>query len=142
MAVPDSLLNIYAEYKEEAKKARAACSPLADFLGGSGSFKNHWCHQKFFDEAAAWAEEFLASSPSPEEAAEAVAFILKAASENRGKDVYWYYFAAQKHVLGLLPLLSAEASRDMAVWFENTYSKRDRLPLQNDILKTLKKQGK
>ena len=142
MAVPASLLEIYTAYEEEAGKARAEASPLADFIGGSGSFKNHWCHKKFFDAGAAWAADFLAASPSPEETAEVVTFILKAASEKRKKDTYWYYLAAQKHTLEMLPLLSPETSREMAVWYEKTYSKRDRLPLQNSILKILKKQGK
>ena len=49
--------------------------------------------------------------------------------------------AVQGHARTLVPLLEPETARELAAWYNKTYPRRRRLPVQNQLLKELERRA-
>lgn len=129
----------YAQYHQEAQAAWEKAG-LCDGLFGMGADpRKHPCHDDFYNSIGQWVTGFLASEPEASACLEAAQWILKQPADYKDQNIFWYLYAAQKHALPLIPLLPAAACRDLLAWYEGTYPKRDRMPVQDAVVKTLKK---
>ena len=136
----EKLQAIYAEYFKKAADARSKASPFAGVWGMGDDPRKHHCHDAFYEAVEAWVKEF---APADAEAAlEAVKYILEAALSRRDEDVYWYLYAAQGLVMPLIPRLRSEDCKALAQWYDKAYPRRDRMPVQQNLFKALKKAGK
>jgi len=51
-------------------------------------------------------------------------------------------YAAHGFTRPLIPLVSPRFAAEMRQWYENHHAKRDRMPVQREVFKLLKKQEK
>ena len=68
-----------------------------------------------------------------------VNWILRAADGCRDRETYWYMYAAQAHALPLIPGMTQEDCRVLLDWYDGAYPPRDRMPVQEQVYKALKK---
>lgn len=141
MTITD-LKEYYQEYDRAMQKVLEKAPVTAGLLGMGDSPKNAPCHEIFYEKVGAWAAEFAASQPTAGEAAEALSLILEAAARRRGQETYWYCYAAQGHGQPLIGLLTAQDAGDILRRYEADYPPIDRMPVQQRIVKELKKQAK
>lgn len=139
MSIND-LQDIYEEYDRAYGKAVQKAPAAGGLLGMGDSPKNAPCHDDFYEKVAAWVADF--SSGDAAEAARALDVILKAAAQRRGKDTYWYCYAAQGHGEKLVGLLTPGDAAAALAWYEAEYPAIDRMPVQQRLVKRLEKQAK
>lgn len=136
------LEKLYADYAEEAYNVRKKARVFDGILGLGKDPRNHPCHQAYYDAVGAWAAEFVASAPEQEQLMAAAMFIVEAPAARVGEECYWFMFAAHGHLKPLIPYLSKENCAKLGARLEELYKKRDRMPLQKELLKLLAKGAK
>ena len=139
----EQLKEIYKTYERELATVLQNAKPLAGWFGVSNDDPRYApCHQTFYDAVGKWVDDFAALEPEPVWAKQAVVRILEAASQNRGKQSYWYYLAAQSYVKKLLPFLKKEHCQMLVKWYDKTYPRRERLPVNDELYSLMKKAAK
>ena len=129
----ERLQQIYEDYDRRYQEAVEKAPAFSGFFGVGDVVKNHPCHMDFYEAVGAWTEALAAQAPESDRVAEAVRWILSQGGEN------WYHLAAHGQVRILIPLLKPQDRRTLGDWYEKSYPRRKRLPVQNEILKLLKK---
>ena len=56
--------------------------------------------------------------------------------------VYWMLLAVHGLTQPLIARLRPEDAQAMYLWYQKAYPRRERLPVQNQVLEALKRQGK
>lgn len=136
----EQLKACYAAYVAAAEKADKNKSQWNGAFGFGVSTKDHPCHDDFYGAMEVWCRAFMEKKPSREEAEEAVRFILETSEAYRGKLPYWYMYAAHGFARPIIPLVSAEFAREMRVRYNENNPRPDRMPVQREVFKLLKKQ--
>lgn len=117
--------------------------PAWDGVMGFGSvIKDHPCHVAFFEAVQAWADSFMKNDPNAQAAEAAIAFVLETSEKYKGEFTYWTMFAAHGLVRPLVSLVSPRFAARTRVWYEEHIPRPERLPVQKDLLKLLKKREK
>lgn len=130
-----ALMENYVEELEKADRNRKPGSGLFGFGRGPGDDP---CHEEMDRQVGELAAE--AAEASPEETAELVRAILRAEGSLPWREsARLAVLAAQRHTLGLISRMEAENRRETADWYEKTYPKRVRLPIQKQIIRELRK---
>ena len=142
MSVTEQLELIYSEYAERAEQAEQESGLFDGVLGMGSDPKKDPCHMAFYERLEAWVSDFRKQQPGPEEAFEAAEYILMAADSRRGQNTYWFCYAAQGLAEKLVNLLRPEQCRDLAERYEACYPRRDRMPVQKNVLRRLKKRSR
>lgn len=138
----EQLKTCYAAYVAAAEKAEKRQSAWNGSMGIGTSTKDHPCHDDFYEAMGVWCEEFLKKKPTRTEAEEAVRFILQTAESYRGKLPYWYMYAAHGFTRPLIGMVSPSFAAEMRVWYDAHNPRSDRMPVQREVYKLLKKQEK
>lgn len=139
----DRLKTIYDTYIEKAVAVRRKASPMAGIFGLGDDPRKHPCHEDFYEAVAQWVQEFEAARPDPAVSLAAVRYILEAPlAHEDNKDVYWFMYAAHGLTLNLIPRLTGEDCRVLFDWYDASFPKRNRFPVQQQVWKLLKKGGK
>lgn len=136
----NELKEIYTRYYEKAAKVRKKAPPLAGIWGMGNDPRNDACHEDFYEAVEAWVSRFDTSDPAA--VLEAVQWILSAALDHRDEDVYWYLYAAHGLTMPLIPRLAPADCNSLFDWYDASYPKRVRLPVQQQVWKALKKGAK
>ena len=134
------LKEIYQHYYEKAETVRAKASIFDGFWGFGKDPAKDACHEVFYERAQEWVEKF--DDTDPDRVLEVVKFILNAPLEQHAKGVHDYLFAAHGLILPLIPRLRSADCGELARWYDANFPKRQRLPLQQKVWKTLKDMGK
>lgn len=132
----------YEQYEQEAREATDRASPWDGMLGFGNDPRRHACHDSFYRDVGAWTEEFLKSQPTREQAAEAAGWIIRAAKGHEAEATYGYMFAAQGFARSIIPLMSPDDCRQLQLWYDGAYRPIDRMPVQREVYKLLKKGAK
>ena len=135
----EQLKACYAAYIAAAQKAEKNKSAWNGAFGLGASTKDHPCHDDFFEAMEAWSEAFLKKQPTQAQAEEAVDFIFRTSEAHRGKLTYWYMYAAHGFTRPLIERVSPEFAKEMRVWYNDRYPRQDRMPVQREVFKLLKK---
>jgi len=139
----EQLKEIYRTYEQELVAVLQNAKPLAGWFGISNDDpRNAPCHQKFYDAVGNWVSAFAQENPPADQAENAVLWILSAAAGNRKKPSYWYYLATQGYVKQLLPFLGKDRCSDLVKWYDKTYPRRERLPVNDELYSQMKKNAK
>lgn len=136
------LETIYADYAAAVKKVRKNARMFDGFLGLGKDPRNDACHDAYYQAVGTWVEEFLATEPAQEVLMQAAMYILQTPTAYNGQECYWYMYAAHGHIKPMIPLLSQENCAALGSRMEQLYRKRDRMPLQKELLKMLAKAAK
>ena len=139
----EQLKEIYRTYERELVTVLQNAKPLAGWFGISNDDpRSAPCHQTFYEAVGKWVSAFVAQRPTPEAVQKAAFLILEAASLSRKKQTYWYYLATQGYVKELLPLMEKAQCRELLEWYDKTYPRRERLPVNDELYSQMKKSAK
>ena len=132
--------SILSAYQEDLIALDKSLRPGDGIFGFGKVPGDDACHERFDKRAAELAESWAQPDRDRDEAAELVCRILRCERE-LSLPVYaqGMLVAIQRHVLPLIPLLTSAEARDMRRWYERQYPFYNRAPIQNDILRALKK---
>ena len=131
----------YRQYDAEAALVRRQSS-LTDGLFGFGKDpKNHPCHELFYEDNGKWTRTFLKTRPDTKDSFEAIRFLIAAPKEYSNRESYWMMCAAQGWCRELVDLLDADGCAKLRGLFDELYPKRDRMPVQEELYKALKKRS-
>ena len=131
----------YTRYEETVKKVRENAPAAAGLFGLGDDPRKHPCHGEFYEDVGRWTADFLATGPDAQMAHQAVSWIIRAAAEHRDQEVYWFMYAAHGHCRDLIPLLSRTDCAELVRFYDDHYPRRDRMPVQKEIYKLLKKRS-
>ena len=136
----EQLKQCYARYIAAAENAEKNKSAWNGAFGLGASTKDHPCHDDFYEAMEEWSQAFVAKNPSQAEAEEAVTYIFEMSETFRGKLPYWYMYAAHGLTRPIIPKVSPEFAKKIRVWYNDNNPRQDRLPVQREVFKLLKKQ--
>lgn len=136
----EQLKACYAAYLAAAEKAEKNKTSWNGAFGIGTSTKDHPCHDDFYEAMEVWCQAFLAKNPTQAQAEEAVRFIFETSEAYRGKLTYWYMYAAHGFTRPLIPLVSSQFAAQIRVWYNERHPRQDRMPVQREVFKLLKKQ--
>lgn len=137
MADLQQLESIYQEYEDKLAQAEKQAGLFAGAFNMGDDPRKDACNQLFYETLGQWVRDFLESNPTPEEVSQAAAWILGYPAANRESGTYWMAYAAQGHARSLIPLLEREAAEKLAQEFNRQYPRRDRMPVQRELMKAL-----
>ena len=142
MADMEQLRQIYSRYEEQIRKVYKKSSVLDGLWGMGNDPRNHPCNSEFFENVEQWSQEFVQGKPAPEQALEAVNWILRAPGDDKNAHTYWYYYAAQIHTFDIIPFLNPDDCALLVKWYDEAFPKRDRLPNHIKLYDRLRKRAK
>ena len=131
--------DIYGAYVRDVERVFAEAKPADGLFGWGDDPKKHPCHMQFYEAVEDWVRAFAAAEPGQEAVWEAVRFMLQTPDLHRDSQCFWFLYAAQGLTRELIPRLSREQCAALREDYDNRYPKRDRMPVQRDIYKALKK---
>ena len=109
-------------------------------FGLPDSAKDSLCHKEYFEAVRAHVHELAASGPSEKDAADAAEFLLRAHKEYPASDLAaWMLLSVQQFAGELMPFLTKEKKKELASWYEREYPRRSRMPVQDEVLRLLRK---
>ena len=138
----EKLRQLYADYLEEAYQVRKKAPAFAGIFGLGEDPRKHPCHDTFYRSVQGWVAQFVSGAPDPQQALEATSFMLEEPKKHVGAEGYWFVYVCIGFIRDLIPYLSGEDCKALAVRMNTLYPRRDRMPLQQETLKMLQKAGK
>ena len=135
----EQLKEIYTRYIAAAEKAEKNKTSWNGAFGIGASTKDHPCHDDFYEAMEGWSRVFLEKNPSGEEAEAAIGYIFEMSEAHRNQLTYWYMYAAHGFARPLISLVSPEFAGRMRIWYDNHHARQDRMPVQREVYKLLKK---
>ena len=138
----ETLREIYAQYTEAVAAVYKEARPGDGLFGWGDDPKKDPCHMRFYEDTERWVSAFAAARPEEAEVYEAVRFLLETPAEFRGKQCFWFMYAAQGLSRPLIPRLDRDHCARLRDFYDEAYPKRDRMPVQKDVYKLLKKGAK
>ena len=135
----EQLKERYRQYDEEANLVRKKASPADGLFGFGNDPKNHPCHEMFYEDIGKWTKAFLETRPDARDALAAARFLIEAPKTCGSRESYWMMYAAQGWCRELVCRLDAEGCGKLRDVFDDLYPKRDRMPVQQELYKALKK---
>lgn len=133
---------IYSGYEETVAAVYRKAKPTDGIFGWGEDPKKDPCHMAFYENVEKWAEDFLAAQPDREAVFRAVKFLLEAPEKYRQSPCFWFMYAAQGLSRELILLLGKEQCAALLAYYDKTYPKRDRMPVQKEVYRLLKKGAK
>ncbi len=100
-------------------------------------------HERFYKNVKTVVEGILRQEPDEAESCSVLSYMLQA-QEGVSKKERTYYMLTAAHGLGigLVSFLAQEDALRLAQQYEQMFPKRERTPVQRDMLKALQKRGK
>lgn len=142
MEITSKLQEHYEKYDAKALKVKKETKGFGGILGMGEDPRNHPCHVEFYEGVEQIVQEFLSAGPDSADVAAAARFILSAADARREAQSYWFCYAAQGHVIPMIPHMTAADCKSIADWYDNVYTKLERMPVQRELYKKLRKAAK
>ena len=137
------LRSLIGDYLETVAELEANRRPTDGLFGLKPGPSDDPCHDRFAERMDALLRDFAAQEPSSAQAAAVLRELYAAAPANRGaKSAYWMLMAVQGAGLPLIARLSPADAAELHAFFEKSYPRRERFPVQKQTLQLLKKQSK
>ena len=136
------LREIYETYTQTVAKIMANASAFDGIWGWGDDPKKNPCHMEFYEAVEQYLRRLLESQPSETALFEAADWIIRTAADHRGTATYWYMFAVHGLCRDLVPLLTPEHCASLRDFYDDQYPRFDRMPVQKELYKSLKKRAK
>ncbi len=120
-----------------AKKSR----PTDGLLGFGRSLKDDPCHDRFDERVKEAVNGIIAASPVSEDAARIMRALLRDDLSAWPLAAQWMLRAVERHCIPLIPFLTPEAAAVFQQEYASRYKPWERLPVQQEIFKALKKRA-
>ena len=137
------LVGLYEAYFEQVRAAEKRLKPADGLFGMGERLANAPCHDAFWEALRAFLDG-MDVKEDPGQAYQALDFIYRApfAYPDVHQSVYWMLLAVHGLTQPLIARLRPEDAQAMYLWYQKAYPRRERLPVQNQVLEALKRQGK
>ena len=100
------------------------------------------CHDRFAADLERLLTDFLDTSPDSGECTAVLRYMISAPEPWRElRCAYWMLIAVQGLGMDLIALLDPADARALAEFYDKAYPRRDRLPVQKQLLKKLQRQA-
>ena len=133
---------IYIGYEEAVTAVYQKAKPGDGLFGWGEDPKKDPCHMAFYEAVERWTADFLSSQPDRDGAFRAVKYLLETPETCRERHCFWFMYAAQGFSRELIPLLGKEQCAELMAYYDGAYPKRDRMPVQKEVYRLLKKGAK
>ncbi len=138
----EDLKEVYRLYRQEVDECLKKQRPTDGLFGLGHSLASDVCHDRFDQRLADTVQALLETELTEPKAEAAVKTILEPPCDREWPQAaQWMLRAAERHVLKLIPFLSAESAGRFAREYACRYKPWDRLPAQKQIYQALKKQA-
>ena len=108
-------------------------------FGFGSSVRNDACNDRFDSRVNEILQQALTDGATAEETGDTVCCVLDQILPQQGLEgTAINLIAIQRHCIPLVCRLTAEKAGEIARWFEKTWKRTQRLPVQNELLKALK----
>ena len=125
----------YSEELEKMSKSRKITGGLFGFGAGPGDDP---CHDAMDKQVGELTAQIQADEVQPEETAELVTAVLRAEKEREWPAAAkWAVIAIQRYTIPLISEIRPEDRKAIAAWYTKAYPKRQRLPIQKQVVKKL-----
>ena len=139
MEMVQKLKERYEAYLGDLAKVYANAKPVDGLFGWGDDPRKDPCHMRFYEDVEQWAKTFVAAGPAQPEVYEAVRFILEIPAAHREEHSFWFMYAAQGFTREMIPMLHSGQCAQLREFYDEAYPKRDRMPVQKEVYKLLKK---
>ena len=136
------LREIYETYVQKVAKVMDNSSAFDGFWGWGDDPKKDPCHMEFYETVEAYLQALLKQQPSEDVLFDVADRIIRTAFDHKGTAAYWYMYAAHGLCKDLIPLLTPAHCAVLRDFYDEHYPKFDRMPVQRDLYKLLKKRAK
>jgi hypothetical protein len=133
------LEGIYEKYVQDVAKIYKDAKPMDGLFGWGDDPRKDPCHMRFYEETENWVAAFLAANPGGEDRYRAAKTIIESAAAYREKPCFWFMYAAHGLAKDLIGGLTPQQCGQLREFYDESYPKRDRMPVQKDVYKLLKK---
>ena len=134
----EQLREQYRQYHNQVQKVRLDAKPFAGVFGIGAGPKDDPCHMAFFHGVEETCKGFADAPVSADTAAAVIRYVVTAQTEGEKEGItYWPMMAAHGTILPLIPLITKEQASELKALYEQTVPKRERMPLQDKVLKAL-----
>jgi len=142
MTILEQLQQLYEDYAAQAKSAKEKSSYFATVFNTGNDYRNHPCHDQFYEKLGALVAEFAEGNPSAEEAEPVLQWLLLMAAAHKEEPTYWYLYAAHNFAMPLIKLAEPAACARLLEQYGKVYPRVERMPVQEKIYKALTKRAK
>ncbi len=137
----DALEQAFAVYRQDLENCARKSKPTDGLLGFGRSLKDDPCHERFDERVKEAVDGVIAASPTPEDASRTIEMLLRNDIPSWPLAAQWMLRATERHSLPLIPFLAPEAAAVFMKEYAARYKPWDRLPVQQEIYKALKRQA-
>lgn len=138
--VLEVLNQIYTDYSVELEACEKKQKVTDGLFGFGHSIKDDPCHERFYDRIQEAMNQLTASAPPSEQAESTILYLFSRKKEYAyPPSAQLMLCAVEKHILPLIPYLTPQAAKHILDEYETMYRRWERLPVQTEVWKTLKK---
>lgn len=134
---------LYEAYLAQAEKLERERKPFAGMFGISPGPADDPCHDRFAADLENLLRSCREAGSTPAEIREVLRYIYAAPTEHpQPRSSYWMLLAVHGLTLDLIEGLIAADAKEMHDWYEAAFPRRERVPVQNRVLKALGRKAK
>ena len=136
------LRKLYEAYLDKTITLERDRKPGAGWFGFKGGVADDTCHDRFAEELHVFFEDLSASGAESADVREIMEYVISAPqTADAPRAAYWMLIAVQGLGAGLIESLNAADAGELERFYAGRYPRRERLPVQTQILKKLQKQA-
>lgn len=139
MEMVQQLKELYSKYLQDVAKVYQDAKPMDGLFGWGDDPRKDPCHMRFYEDVERWMKAFQAGEHDQPAVYEAVRFIMTFPADHREDHSFWFTYAAQGLAREMIPQLTKEQCVQLRDLYDEAYPKRDRMPVQKEVYKLLKK---
>lgn len=137
-----ALTEAFENYRAELDKLMQKRKITDGLFGFGHGIKDDACHERLDEQVLEIIKQIAENAPSSEEAEQAIRLLLVREDRTEWiKEAELMLRAEERHALLLIPFLSPEAAGEWYKKYNACYKPWDRLPVQRDVAKALKKRS-
>ena len=135
----EELQKLYTGYLDAVEQAQKKLVPASGLFGIGKRLSDDRCHDDFLEALGAYLAK-KADTAASQEAREILERVYDAPIryQDAPSAVDWIFIAAHGLTRPLIRRLSRQDAQRLLSWYQETYPRRERLPIQNQVLKDLK----
>ena len=129
----------FADYRRDLAAFELKKKPASGLFGLGPKLQDDACHDRLDERLKETVEAMAAAGPSPQDAARAVRMLLRPQEGGTPWPLaaQWMLRAVERHVLPLVPFLSAQDAASFLRDYSARYRPWDRLPAQKEVFRAL-----
>lgn len=138
----EQLKGIYEKYIQDVDRVCGSAKPMDGLFGMGDDPRKDPCHMRFYEDTEQWTKAFLNGGPGEAEVFEAVRFMLETPAKYAEHSGFWFLYAVQGLTREMIPLLQGVHCTGLRDFYDENYPRRDRMPVQKEVYRLLKKGAK